>query len=118
MLLSEHPPCGRKINHTPHPRKTGFRLHPQNRIVAIPNRRRSHQHSLSAAVWRIIHTPVLILGVVADIMGEYLNGSAFLRSPDNALSQNVINRFRKQRHNIKPHQKSPSTGVTKTSFLS
>ena len=85
-LLGQNLSRGREIDHPP-PQilQSLFLLPAQNPLIAPPDGGRHHQHPLSAAVGRIVHTVVFILGIVADIVNPHRNCAVFLRAPDDAL---------------------------------
>ena len=97
--LAKHTPLGGHIHAACPCGITGLIL--KYCAVAIVDGRCHHQHTASTTVRRVIHSPMLVLGVIPDIPD--LNGysSRTLRPADNALVEHSANEIRKKSHYIK-----------------
>ena len=83
-------------------------------LIAVIYGLRTHQHTHSAAVRRIINTVMLIKCKVSYIYTVYLDVAVFSRSAYNTFGQHRLAHFRKKRHYVYSH--SPSSLIGEKAF--
>ncbi len=73
-------------------------------LICLEYGLRLHNHALTAAVWVVVHTAVLVKGKVTYLNIVELKQALFLGSADYALVQHRLKHFGKQSEYIKSHQ--------------
>ena len=80
---------------------------PADRLIAAVDGVCLHDHASAAAVRHIIHTAVLVQGIVPDIPAADRDMPGFSGSADDALGQHRLTHFRKQGSDLNLHRTSP-----------
>ena len=80
-------------------------LSARDRLMTAIERIGLHDHALAAAVGGVIHTVVLVGGVVADVDRIDAHQTGGLRASDDALRHHAVDQFGKQRENINCHHR-------------